>query len=346
MLGCATRPARAQYLGTTSPQSVIATLATSLPCTGAPQNFTTGVTPGFRNLGQTQHYAYITTTGVQTLTMNIFGVDNSGNTYLISDTSTIGTPSIGNNPSLTGTGYYPNIRVVVQCTPNTGTFTLNYTGTSSTANVNAGGYLLTQEDKTIASAAPAATGVTANFQPPYGDSQGYLSFNYSPGAGPAGGQVGVLCETASGNITSQYNYNLTTALNQNYSVPESACPNATVLYVSGGATADTFTLDYVFVPPGIPLVKNYTHITGTTATVVKPGPGTLHSIVVGTPAVGTISLFDLAPAACTGTPITGIVSVITATATFPAAPEIYDTLFTLGICAKASATMDITVSAQ
>jgi len=206
--------------------------------------------------------------------------------------------------------------------------------------------LLTQEDKTITQAAPANAGASANFQTPYGSALGFLSFTYQPGAGPAGSQVGINCVGANGTGLPGPSFNLTTATLQIIPVAATPCPIATVTYVSGGATADTFSLDYIFIQPGLQTPNNYAHITGTTATVVKIGPGVVHSVVVGTPAAGTITLFDIVPSLCTGTPVTGIVSVITATATFPSAPEIYDSLFQSGICVKASAAMDITVNAQ
>lgn len=339
--------AHAQIPQQTTPQTVTAILATNLACTGVGQIFSTSAgIPNFDNLGQTQHYAYLKTTGIQTLAMQMFGLDASGNTFLISETATIGAVSVGNNPVLTGTGYYPNFEIVVTCSPNGGTFTLTYTGTSSTSNINAGGYQLTQENKTIANAAPANAGVSQTFQAPFGNALGYLSFTYAPGAGPIGSQIGVRCSGATGNPFGIYAWDLTTGTVAVIPVPDTPCPIITVTYVSGGATADTFSLDYVFLQPGSRGTNSYTHITGTTATVVKIGSGTVHSVVVGTPAAGTITLFDLAPAQCTGTPITNIVSVITATATFPAAPEIYDVFFQNGICAKASATMDITISSQ
>jgi hypothetical protein len=157
----------------------------------------------------------------------------------------------------------------------------------------------------------------------------------------------VTCQDQNGINTGLQSWTLatTTAVTQTFAVPGGACSTIDVGYATGGASASTYSLDYVFLPPGTSIPNFYTHITGTGATVVKAGPGTLHTVVVGTPAVGTISLFDLVPASCTGTPATNVVSVITVTATFPSASEIYDSVFVNGICVKASAIMDITVNA-
>jgi hypothetical protein len=135
---------------------------------------------------------------------------------------------------------------------------------------------------------------------------------------------------------------------QVFKVPPATCPQVQVVYVSGGA-AGNISFEYIFDSPGAAVNEtqgSYTHITGTTATAVKTVPGTLVSVTVNTPAVGTISVFDLATAACTGTPSTNTVAVITATATAPIATLLYNVGLLNGICVKASAAMDFTVSSQ
>jgi hypothetical protein len=282
--------------------------------------------------------------------MQIRGVDSSGNVYVISDTAAAAIPVDGANAALLGSGYFPTVQIVVQCLPaSTGTFTLFYSGSSATSNQVVGSYLVAQQDKTLASSAPANTTYTAVLQTPFGSSLGVIYFGYI-GTGPAGSQLQIACQTQNGTGPSQFIYfpATTTNLPQSFAVPPGPCPNMTVQYSTGGASTAVYQMDYVFTPPGTSVTGGYTHITSTTATVVKAGPGVLHSVVVGLSAAGTISLFDLAPASCTGTPATNIVSVITefASAAPPPPPEIYDTLFVNGICVKASATMDITVSSQ
>jgi len=317
-------------------------LATNTACTGSAQTFTVN------NRNQTRHYASIITTTVTQLTMVLYGVDASGNQFLISDVATNGAVASGANPLLTGVGYYPTVQVVVSCLPaSTGSFTLSYSGSSAASSENAGGYLLTQVDKTLLQGFNAGTNTNVTFQPPFANSLGDLVVNFS-GTGPTGTTITIACLAASETVTAQlYTFTpSTTAGVQAIHVPATTCPVAVVGYNAGTTSSNTVRLDYIFPQPGTGISNFYTHITGTTATVVKAGPGVVHTVVVGTPAAGTISLFDLASGSCTGTPATNVVSVITATSTFPAAPEIYDVLFNNGICVKASATMDITVSSQ
>lgn len=339
--------ARAQFLGYTSPQTTQVTLANGLACTGGPQTFTTGTTPGFDNLGQTQHYATIVPANgaATTAKFEIDGIDALGNVTRISDQ---GFMNSSINPiTLSGSGYFPRISVVVTCTPNSGTFTLTYSGTSSTSNLNVGGYLLAQLDKVLAVLSPANTNLTASIQSPFGTLAGTLAFNYT-GSGPAGSTITVTCNgTLSLYATTQVFTLATAGTPQFFPVNLGNCTFAGIAYTSGGATGVGFSMEFIFSPPGVSPPNTYTHIVGTTATVVKDGSGTLHGIVVGTSAAGTISIFDLGSAACTGTPVTNVVSVITefASATPPPPPYLFDVHFGNGICLKASAAMDITVSA-
>lgn len=331
-----------------APVSIIPTQQTLAPagtaCTGSAQTFTV------QNRNQTQHYAYVAPTLVTNLQMVIQGLNppNAG-VFTISDLSTNPTSAVGNSAALTGSGYFPIIQVVVTCSPAvTGTFALSYSGAQATPNVNVGSYLISQVDKALSLGANANTSYSANFfTSPFGNSYGRLTFEYV-GAGPSGSTLTVQCQNQTGLGPPIYTFSLatTTLITQSFVVPPGDCPTVSVSYTSGGASSSTYNFDYVFIQPGQSIPNGYTHITGTTATVVKAGPGVVHTVVVGTPAAGTISLFDLASGSCTGTPATNVVSVITATTTFPAAPEIYDVLFQNGICVKASAAMDITVSSQ
>jgi hypothetical protein len=337
LLGCAARPAAAQQPVQLVPIQQI--LATNVSCTGSPQTFS----PNNRN--QTQHYVTITSAGVTSISAKIMGQDVNGNNIQISDVVFPPTTFSASNV-ITGSGYFPLMVVIVQCTG--GTFSLTYSGSEAVSNVNAGSYFLSQINKSLFIGAPTNTTVgTPSFVSPFGSSSGKLYFQYAT-AGIASSTLTVTCQ--SGGVVSPPNARTYTLANstavQIFQVPVYECPIVQISYTSGGASANTFNLDYLFTVPGFISPYTYTHIVGTTATVVASGSGILHSVVVGTPAAGTITFFDLAPAACTGTPATNVVSVITATTTFPAAPEIYDILFMNGICAKASAVMDITVNSQ
>lgn len=337
LFGCAARPVAAQTPVTIIPTQQ--TLATNVSCTGSAQNFTV------TNRNQSQHWASIEMLGANTSSsMQILGIDSSGNIFPISGTA------LGTGLSIaviTGTGYYPTVEVQVICTG--GSFTLSYTGGSAPFAVNDGAYLQTQIDKSVffgASGSASAGG--GAIVPPFASSLGTVVFDFRTSA-VAGSTIQIACFGAATGAAAYetWTWTLVNATGiQKFRVPGASCDNVSLTYSSGGA-AGLIDVDYLFDVPGSPnSLQNYTHITGTTAVVVKAGPGTVHSVVVGTPAAGTISLFDLVPASCTGTPSTNTVSVITATATFPSAPEIYDVIFQNGICVKASAAMDITVSSQ
>jgi hypothetical protein len=337
LFGCAARPAIAQTPVSILPLQQI--LATNVSCTGSPQTFSPA------NKNQTQHYVTVTSSGATSLSAKIMGQDVNGNNVQISDVVFPPTTFSGSNV-ITGSGYFPKMVVIVTCT--SGSFSLTYSGSQAISNVIAGSYFLSQVNKSLFISAPTNTSVgTPSFVVPFGSSSGKLYFQYNT-AGIASSTLTVTCQ--SGGVLSPPNARTYTLANstavQIFQVPVFECPILQVSYVSGGASANTFNLDYVFTTPGFSSPNTYTHIAGTTATVVTSGSGVLHSVVVGTPAAGTITFFDLAAASCTGTPSTNVVSVITATTTFPAAPEIYDTLFVNGICVKASAAMDITVSSQ
>jgi hypothetical protein len=108
------------------------------------------------------------------------------------------------------------------------------------------------------------------------------------------------------------------------------------LRIAGNAVAPLWTTES----------GEFTHIAGTTAVAVRNNGGQLKSIIIGTPAAGTVSVFDLASASCTGTPSTNVVSVITVTSSTPPQAIAINAHLHNGICVQASATMDLTVVRQ
>jgi hypothetical protein len=244
-------PARAdvQY---TIPQTVLANLATNLNCTGAPQNFRTGTgLPAFNNLGQTQHYAFVKATGTAQFRMEIDGVDGAGNLTRISDV--LESPvTLATGVGLPASGYFPNLQISVTCSPVGGTFTLSYSGTSSTANLNVGGYLAAQLDKTSLVNAPANTSATDSYQTPFGNSAGTLVALYQT-AGVAGSSVSITCAgtaIAPNSFTNSLANVAGTA--QVFEIPAGPCINLTLTYTTGGATAGVITIEYIFQVPGQP----------------------------------------------------------------------------------------------
>jgi len=341
-LGC-----EAQFLGYVSPQGeyqVLAPAATA--CTGLAQNFP------ITNLGQTQHYISVSAlSNIQQFQAEIDGYDALGNVYRISDVL-----DVSGSGALTGTlrgkGFFPVIKLKVTCTPAaTASFAASYSGCSSCTDDNVGNYLQSQVDKVNFSSTENANH-SDFFQTPYASSAGVLYVNLSAAA--AGGSITVACSAQvavnSGSPLTVFSAPLANATGlQTFQIPDFPCLNGQVSYANNGASG-TITAEYVFAQPGRSTPSNqYTHITGTTATVVKGTAGVLHVVSINSAnaVAGTVSLFDLAAASCTGTPATNTVAVITTPASTTALPPfVYDVNFLNGICVKASAAMDITVSAQ
>jgi hypothetical protein len=343
---------RAQFIGYTSPQTVLSTVASGVSCTGTPQNFSTA-TPAlnvlnFRNLGQTQHSVALILSGAPSSgSLQIQGIDTAGTVINISPIVQPG----GTITTINGSGAYAQINIVVTCSAGQ-SFNLTYSGASATTPVVGGTQFGTLIDQFIfngLSGASNQTGIV--FGTPFGSSSGVLRFQYNS-ANVAGSSLTVLCINNNGGASvtlNQFVFSLANALGtQTFRVPPATCPQVQVTYTSGGAGGN-IQVEYILDAPGDAVnttLSSYTHIVGTTATAVKATSGTLVGITVNTPAVGTISVFDLATAACTGTPSTNVVAVITATATAPYDTFAYNVSLLNGICVKASAAMDVTVSSQ
>jgi hypothetical protein len=93
---------------------------------------------------------------------------------------------------------------------------------------------------------------------------------------------------------------------------------------------------------------SYLHLAGsTTATAVKDGSGILHTLTINTAgASGVITLFDLGKNACTATPSTNVIAVLTlpASGALPGS-LLYDARFLNGLCIQDTvAASDQTVS--
>jgi hypothetical protein len=336
----------AQYIGNVGLQTVQTQLATNLACTGAAQTFITGTTTGFNNIGQTQHYLSVgSVSGATSFQAEIDGIDRQGNIYRISDVLEIAGGTATRIGSITATGYYPRIQVLVTCSIGA-TFSASYSGSQVSFNQNAGSYLLAQLDHINFSGAAANSSQSDTFETPYASAAGTLYFSYSnPTIG--GGQISVNCssqQSASGPTIFAATPAQVAGL-QTFNVPDVPCAIAQVSYSTAGS-ANLVSLEYIFSPPGrLPLAQFFTHIVGTTATIVKATAGYLHTLTVNTGAAGTVSVFDLAAGGCTGTPATNTVAVITATTT-TLQTFTYDVNLKNGICVKASVAMDLTVSAQ
>ena len=346
-IACAPPPkALAQYIGNVGLQTTQQTLATTVNCTGSPQIFP------INNLGQTQHFLSVTTgTQPTSFQAELDGIDRAGNVYRISDVIENAFTAViaQGQGTATASGYFPQIQAKVTCSPGTATFTLSYSGSQVTFNQNVGSYLNAQIDHVSFAGSAGNVNQNDTYPTPFGSTAGTIYFTYN---GPvAGGTLIVECTTnqfALPNGSAALNAVLANvATLQTFQVPDTSCPFVTVKYTSGGA-ATSITADYVFSPPGrIVPATQYSHVAGVNAFIVKPSAGFLHTVNINLGnAAGTLSIFDLGSAACTGTPATNIVAIITTTAAASLPTFTYDVNMLNGICTKASAAMDYTVSAQ
>lgn len=240
---------RAQFNGFVGLQTVAATVANGATCTGSAQNFTTSQNiPNFKNLGQTSHLATATSNASQ-FQMEIDGIDNLGNPFRLSDLQ-LGVPTTAKGGLVvTASGYMPNIQISVTCSVGS-TFSVSYSGSFSPQPPNIAGALLSSVEKLPFQTAAANATSSTTFQTPSGNSSGTIIFQYS-GVGPSGSSVSAQCLTNSNINLSLYTFSLTTvATPQLFNVSASSCPFVTLTYTSGGASAVTYNLEYVFTAAG------------------------------------------------------------------------------------------------
>lgn len=110
---------------------------------------------------------------------------------------------------------------------------------------------------------------------------------------------------------------------------------AVALLYATSALAETWSSPDASLTPGVVIEGGkYTHISTQTTTVIKTGPGLLHTICVNTGAASATATVDDATSATTPN-----IAIIDASAK---ACYIYDVFFTVGLTAAGNA--DITVS--
>jgi len=252
-------PSLAQHLGDVALSTTSINLATNLNCTSSPQNFITGTTPNFSNVGQIRHFLSIgAVTGIQKLRAEIDGIDNQGNVFRLSDQLETTGIGAGQSSTVAGSGNFPRIQVSVTCSPNTGTFSAAYAGDFGSLPITPGTYLSAQIDHVNFALAPANVGQADNgFQTPFGSSAGLLLFQFN-GSSVAGATIGISCNSAG--VAAAYTVLSTSAVAnttalQVFPIPAVACPLMNVQYGSpGGGT--TVTAETIFAVPGLKNVNN------------------------------------------------------------------------------------------
>ena len=229
--------ANAQFTGFSVPQPVSTIpFPAGTACTGAQQ---VALVP---NLGQTEHFLTITTSGVVAFRATVQGSHDGVTFNDISDVLTVG------SSTSMGQGYFPVVQVSVTCASASGTFGVRYSAEATAPAMQIAALQSAQIDKTLAVAAPAnANFTTQTIRTPFGTSGGGIYFTYSA-AGPAGSTLNVGCNTLSiAAAASVASFPLATSTaTQFFTVPLLPCDFVTVTYTSGGASAVTFTSSYVF----------------------------------------------------------------------------------------------------
>ena len=249
LITCAVPRSAAQYNGSFSLQTVQATVANTATCTGSAQTFSTSQNiPNFKNLGQTSHLATATSSAA-TFQMEIDGIDNLGNVFRLSDLQ-VGVPtSAKGGLVVTASGYMANIQISVTCSAGA-TFSVSYSGSFSPQPPNIAGALLVAVDKLPFQTAAANANASTTFPTPTGNSSGTLIFQYAAG-GPTGSTVQLQCLSNNNNNLSASQFAIATGTGaQLFNVPAGSCPFVTLTYTSGGASATTYTLEYVFTSSG------------------------------------------------------------------------------------------------
>lgn len=328
-----------------------ATLVSNAPCAGI-------VLYPVLNVNQTRHTATVffgSGNPPQSFLMRFIGIDNSGNSFVISDTATGGAPGGAFANQIIGNGYYPTVEVQVLCTAATGggpTYTLSYSGSTTAPFAFTGAALSGQIDKEILTNAPAGTttALPISLIPPFGSEAGALAFEYFGAAGPSGSTLTVACSLLDGFVATESVFTpVTVGLEQVFPLPDFPCPFVNFEYSSGGTSTATYSAHFIFNPPGFVggVGDRSAHIVTATDTIVDSGfSALLRRITVNTPVAGTISIYDVPSSSCTGTPSTGLVGTITLTSSSQPVTLTYDKRMAQGICIVTSATADITVTYQ
>lgn len=356
----AAAPSRAQFIGYTSPQTVNQQIFSAVnttqvsPSSNSNQSLCNSIPIGtsacaIPNIGQSIHYVTVRTSAGANFRLNLEGTNDGTNWFSMSE-GTSDTGQDAGNPGFAGffaSGSFNAYRLNLQVGSISGTMSVWYSGTSVSTGTPGGSFNPSSPYRRILAVAPntavTLTAVQRTVYPSFGNTAStvYFKFVANPCAtgslaissGPDSQHV-----TTSATIVPANNTNL-----QTFSLPASTAGMMTFNYTACGT--ETYDASIVFFPPGSGGISTdtFTHVTGTTATVAKGTAGFLHTLSVNTGGAGTISIFDLATAACTGTPATNVIAVVTATAT-TLQTFTYDVNTVNGICVKASVAMDFTVS--
>lgn len=329
---------QAQIFNTIGTAQVSPNTNTTTPCTPS-----AGQRCAIPNLGQVYHQLTYTVAGSpRYLQIQLEGSEDGTTFFTISD---VGTSVTGG--SIWAIGSWPVIRLNLVSIDTGGGISISafYNGTSTVSGSPTGNYNPAQQLRTVLLTGNTST-TSASIGNPFGSTGGYIALVTVAGAPIPSGSTLVVATDFGVTTHNVVSYNLSTSGYQVLYVPPYPATTISIGITYGSASSAVLNAYYFFLSPGQNAPSLYSHITGTTATNVNGVSSTLLGITVNTAAAGTVSVFDLAPAACTGTPVTNIAAVITVGATDVAHTIPYNLSLQNGLCMKASVAMDLTVTYQ
>lgn len=340
-------PARAQFVGYTSPQNsnqqlfAGQTTAARTPIPGASLKCTptNGNPCGIRNLGQTFHYlTYVTSSAGCVFDLAMQASYDGTNFFNISSDASANNVLIGNGNASGGvsaSGWFPvlaaNITNISNCPSGISAF---YSGSSSALNGTFG--VFTQ-----------SSGLRQNVLQ-NNSLNGVLAITTLPTpANSSGGRIYLICTVTCGAGTDQFSVldsgsppltqrtlatftaaNVTTL--QIFTVPALTTPYVQIQFPSGNFTTTNASAYYEFDSPGSPATaaNTYKEINSNATTQVRVGAGFLETIVVNNAgSAWTVQIFD--NTACSGTAIAGATAFTVPTA---GSTLRYNATFNAGLC--------------
>jgi hypothetical protein len=259
----------------TSPQTSIQSVFSSQTTpTVTPNSSSTNCVPTNGNpcalpqLGQNIHFLTYTTTGaISELLIRLEGSLDGVRFFPIGDDAGDISGTIGISGAVCATGEYPVVRANLVRILGGGSLTASYSGTSGTSGCPIGGYNQgLQLRKSVFVNASAGTTQSAFISAPFGSMQGYLILipTSAPRTFPAGSTLNVSTLLGSSVVSTVNGLPISAGaiFSQAFAVPAGAGDTLQVDFVSGGASAVTFSLFYLFSPPGSQL--------GVSASTVQP----------------------------------------------------------------------------
>lgn len=250
-------PARAQFTGFQSPQSVTQEVFNAVTTPQAGPNWTAGALQcaplsggacGIQNLGQTIHFLTYTTTGTPTaLDIRLEGSFDCSNYFPISEDSTASVSGM-----VYAIGSWPCVRPNLADFAGSATLTAFYTGTSATPTPPVGSYAAAQGlQKTIFTQQSYSSNVTAYVPTPTGSALGYILLTNASTL-PSGSSISVtyLVGNSSYYAVVFPSSVVTAASGLILAVPAFPATQLRVVYTSGGTQTGTFDAYYLFLPAG------------------------------------------------------------------------------------------------